>query len=331
MGWWSELFVQKSEDWIFSPLDSSQVPDEPKSRTALTTDEVYLTITVKSMRVVKVRVLTSKFYGVVNAFTSINHSSGSVATFQTVTTPSELQKVDAKNIDKVIQSNIPLVGPVPYRGEKVSLELGLFSVKEEDLAAPFIKLLETMSRTAGVSVLSNTIPYVQPIKEGIEALIGTSDSTSLNIGVSTSWNPPVTGWYLVMACPKDDANVNEFMVTANDYRLVDKNTNRSVKDYSYLVFTITASQQRQDWFLLPYLKETYSQLQAAVKNGKRTEAEELLVIFKRYALTSDDLLFNDAERIVKLVEDKAKMIMSATMVSLGDEEMPPLESYPLYH
>jgi hypothetical protein len=330
MGWWSNLFKQKAEEWIFTALTAEQVPDEFIVGETCSADDTYLEITLRSMRIVNVRVFASRFYGVVNSFINLNHLSGAVGTFQMVTTPSELQKLDAKHVDRVIPCNIPLVGPIPYRGEKVSLELGLFSVKEEDLTAPFIKLLENMSRSAGVSVLSLATPYVEPLKEGMEAITGTGDDTILNIGITTTWNPPVNGWYLVMGGPKGRVDTSSLMVTPNDFRLVDKKSQQPFKDYPYMLFTIKSKKERHDFFLLPYLKEAYQNLQKAVKEGKRTDAEELMTVFKRAALTSDDLLVDDARRIVKLVEDKARVVMNATMVAQGDDEMPPLESYPLY-
>ena len=330
MEWLKDLFIKKGEEWIFKALDANQVPNEFVIGDPLAADESYLTITLRSMRIVNVRVATARFYGVVNSFVTINHSSGSVASFQSVTTPTELQKLDARNIDKVIPCNIPIVGPVPYRGEEVSLQIGLFSVKEDNLAEPFIKLLESMSSLAGVSVLSATIPYLQPIRQGMEAITGTGADTTLNIGISTTLNPPVTGWYLVMGAPKGEIDILQLEVTPNDFRLVDKQTKKPFKDFPYMLFTITQKREREDFYKLPYLKEAYQNLQQTIRAGNRNDAEEFLKVFKRAAFTSDDLLFTDSQRIIDLVEARAKEVMKATFVSAGKDEMPPLDSFPLY-
>jgi len=331
---WLDIFRKRAEEWVFSPLAAAQVPEEPKANNAIGADDGYVTITLRSMRIVNVRKFTTKFYGVVHSFVSLDHSSGTDAVFQNVTTPSELKKIDPKNLDRVIAVNMPVIEQVPYRGGNVSLEMGLFSVKETDLAAPFIDLLETMSKQAGVAVISAAAPFVQPLKKGIDAIIGTDSDTILEIGVSTNFNPPKTGWFVIMRAPKEDNIVPSLMVTPTDFRLVDKETAKPVKDYPYMVFTITHSRQRDDWFKLPYLKESYQKIQDALRQGKYTDAQEQLVVFKRAALTSGDLLLDDALRINKLVEEKLKTVMDATMTAKSIKEsiqlMPELEELPLY-
>jgi hypothetical protein len=111
-------------------------------------------------------------------------------------------------------------------------------------------------------------------------------------------------------------------------------TNPEPQDYPYMVFSVTQTKERPDWFKLPDLTRPYQELQAAVRRGDYTSAKDLIVTFRRTALTSDDLLLKDAERIGQLVKDKAEAVMTATKVSrpgdLSQRELPALESFPLY-
>jgi len=331
MSWLQQIFVKRAEDWTYGRLTPVQVPIDGKNPQSVVPDESYLSITLCSMRVVNVRELTSKFYGVVHSFISLNHLSGDTASFQVVSTPTELKNIDPKRLDRIISSNIPLLGPVPYRGGKISFELGLFSVKESDLAGPYLDLLGNVASKAGISVVSAALPFVETVKKGVDAIIGNSDDAILEIGVSTTYDESLTtGYYVVMRAPKEKNILSSLVVTPDDLRLVDKATNAPFKDYPYIVYKITESKERNDWYTLPYLKEAYAKLQAATRDGRYNDAADLLKVFKQAAYSSNDLLFKDAKRITAAVEQKTNEIMTATQVSVVQRSLPDLETYQIY-
>jgi hypothetical protein len=332
MSWFEDLFVKKTENWTYGSLTAEQIPEEPKAQEQITADEGYISIDICSLCIVNLRKFTSKFYGVVHSFIKLNHLSGEVASFQTVTTPPELKNIDPKRLDRLILANIPVLGPVPYRGGNMSVAIGLFSVKDSDLAGPYLDLLQDLATKAGISVVNAAIPFVETIKKGVDAIIGNSESSVLEIGISTSYSDPlITGWFVIMRAPKESNVISKVKVTEKDFKLVDAKTGDSIKDYPYVVFRVTKSRQRNDWYLLPDLKDSYSELQRAVRSKKYTDADELLKTFKRLALTSNDLLYEDGDRIGKLVEARTNATLKATQVSNTEEaELPELESYELY-
>ena len=63
-----------------------------------------------------------------------------------------------------------LLGPVPYVGGDIQAEVGLFSVASGDLTGPYLKLLDLLSQAATVSFIGLALPFVEPIKQGINAL-----------------------------------------------------------------------------------------------------------------------------------------------------------------
>jgi len=138
----------------------------------------------------------------------------------------------------------------------------------------------------------------------------------------------------LMRARKEDVELSDLLVTPTDYRLVSATTREPLRDYPYMIFTITKTKERSDWFKLPDLTRPYQELQAAVRKPDYNASKELIISFKRAALTSDDLLTEDAKRIVKLVKDKAEAVMEGTLTARDEEspsrELPPLESYPLY-
>ncbi|WP_026732873.1 hypothetical protein [Fischerella sp. PCC 9605] len=335
MGWWKQLFITRAKDWIFEELEPTQVPpEEAFDKVSIPEDKAYFTITLRSMRIVNVRKLTTKFYGMVHSFSTLPHMSGEDAAFHFVIAPTELRRIDPQNLDRVVQVNKPLLGPIPYRGGCLGFELGLFSVKETDLAAPFIDVLETIASKAGVSFVSAAIPFIEPLKKGIDALTGASDGSILEIGVSAGMTPPKTGWYVVMRAQKGTVNVSDLLVTQPDYRLVSRTTGQLVQNYPYMVFCISASIQRSDWFRLPDLQKPYQKLREAVESQDYQEAQDLLTTFRRIALWSPDLITQDARRLANLISEKVREALQPTLTSRVPEALKPtlpaLEDLNLY-
>jgi len=327
MGWWKDLWKSRTKDWIHEPLSGSQVPGDGEHRT-ISSEEGYLDVWLRSMRVVNVRKGLSKFYGTVHSHISLLHLDKGVAEFQVVTTPDSLKDKDAKHLDRVISFNHRLLGPIPYRGGDVELELGLFSVKSADLAAPYIQLLEKMSGIAGVSFISSALPFVGPLKDGINLLTGGSDATILEIGLSRAFSPAQTGYFFIMRAEKDKVDVASLSL-GNSYQLVGPDGD-PVRDYPYLVYSFGISKQRDDWFTIPGIATSYAALRKAIQTGKIKEAEEAFAVFKRTTLTSGDLLVEDAKRLIQKVEDEVQSGLGAALTTASIASIPALQSIKLY-
>ena len=141
---------KSAEDWTFAWLNRDQVPDQagPKD---VEPDTAYLTGWLRSGRLVYRRELWSRLYGVTHSVIGMAHkSSDKPVEFRKVIAPDEFKNVDPKRLDKVIMGSQPLVGPVPYRGGILSFQLGLFAIQSTDLLAPYLSLLDDMSKQAGV-------------------------------------------------------------------------------------------------------------------------------------------------------------------------------------
>lgn len=315
MGWWNNIWRTQAQTWIFEWLDPSQIPGTPASQ-PVKAENAYLSVRLASMRVVNVRKSLSTFYGTVHSHISIPHLSGKPASFDVVTTPSALQKVDAKHMDRLIPVNKRLLGPVPYRGGDLEMEVGLFSVKQADLAAPYLDLLATLSEAAGVSYIKAALPFAAPLQKGIQLLTGSDSKDILEIGIAYSSKSPQTGYYLVMRAPKGTMNVRTLRVTSPDNYLVDA-AGKSVGDYPYMLIEISASLEREAWFEIPELQNPYAALKEAVRARKVDEVQERFATFKFTVLTSDDLLHTDARKIVDGVDQWLKDILGTGPLMTG--------------
>lgn len=324
MGFWSDIVRRKTQDWTYGMLNARNVPFKSPVE-AILPEEVYIDVTLRSMRVVHVRRGLTRFHGVVHSAVSLPHLSGKLAEFSTVISPDSLKNADASHLDRVIQVDQCIAGPIPYRGGRLEMEIGLFSVKEADLAAPYITLLQSLSKTAGVSFINAALPFVEPLKLGVNLLTGSNDSTVLEIGLSESLDTPKTGWYAVIRAPKTALKIAELRVARDDFRLLD-GSDAPIGDFPYMVFSIFAAKHRADWFLIPDLKEPYARLQDAVRRGKSDEAAATLTVFRTVALTCPDLIATDAEKLAarvasevsKIIRPEKKMLVPTTLPSLKD-------------
>jgi hypothetical protein len=314
----SSLFHTKAKDWIFGRLQPEQLPPDEAAPAVIPVNQAYVEIVLKSARVVNVRKGLNKFYGAVHSYLSLPLRSGTIGEFNTVTTPSNLQKVDAANLDTVIAVNRVILGPVPYRAAPLVMEIGLFSVKEADLAGPFLKVLEDLSSAAGVGVVQQALPFAAPLTAGINLLSGGAADIALEIGLmtslSTATEPLQSGWYAVMRAEKTQVDFRNLRLTADDYRLVDTG-GKPVSDYPYLVFKVAATPQRDQWFLIKELSDRYEEIRREVEAGRVEGAQEAFAAFKRTAILSHDLLAQDAQRLVEDVRQEMGVALPGGLTS----------------
>jgi hypothetical protein len=304
MGWQDRLkdaFIEKNQDWTFDELDSKQIPDG-KPPEVIERDKAYITIKLRSMRVVNVRKGVKKFYGAVHSFVTIGHLGSMKAEFQVLTTPTDLQGIDNANLHKVLCFDKDLLNSVPYRGDGLEIDLGLYSIQAENLADSFLKVLEGMSNAAGVSFVSNAIPFVKPLSDGVDLLMGTTQDQILEIGLSTKISNPKTGTFVIMRAPKNSVNLSEFRLD-KAYRLIDKSGN-AIGEYPYIIYSIESSTERQNWYQISELSKAFNAVNEAVREGRVDKIDESFSVFKRIVATSPDIIDADGEKMIQKLEEK---------------------------
>jgi hypothetical protein len=160
-----------------------------------------------------------------------------------------------------------------------------------------------MSAEAGVAFVKSALPFVGLLKKGIDLVTGNAKDSTLEIGLSTELEQPRMGWYLVMAGPKEEIKADGLRVDPNDSRLLDKNGKPYLK-HAYILFNISASLQRSDWFQVPELVEPHLKLREALRENDLARAEKLLDQFVMITKTCPDLLSVDADRICESLKTR---------------------------
>jgi hypothetical protein len=332
MGVFSELWKTQAKDWTYSKIPANKTPNS-LAHDPLRSEDGYINVWLQSFRITNVRKGLKAFYGTVYSFISLpvlNGDGGKKAEFQVLTTPGQLKNIDASHVDRILVLNQRLLGPIPYRGGDLEIEIGLFSIKEADLAGPFLSVLDSLSKTAGVSFITAALPFAGPIKDGINLLSGASSDSILEMGLSTNYSPAETGCFAVMRAQQNQVDPAQFRVD-DSHRLVDDKSGEPIADFPYLVFTIELSKQRDDFFLIPDLSLAYKKLREEIKGGDLNKINDAFAVFRRTAVSSPDLLLADAQRLVANVDADVKASVETKTQSRGaDGTLREFKDVPLY-
>jgi len=322
MGWWNNILRQRASQWTYGALAPGQVPDRLEHR-PVQADMEYVSIFLRSMRVVDVRRGLKKFYGTVHSFITLPYD-GDDAKFHVLTTPSDLKNIDPTNLDRVITLNFPLLGPVPYRGGGIQMELGLFSIMSVDLADACLSILQRMASDAGVTFVSKALPFVGPIMDGIGLLTGSSSDTILEIGVNNNFDKLETGYFVAIRAPAGTIDLSGIKLNENRW-LVDKN-GQLIGEFPYMVFSIEASSHRENWRSIPEIAKAHADLISMVRQRSFNATNEAFTVFKTIAMTCPDLLRNDAANLVAQVDDDIKLALPGLQTKAFSGKIPRIRS-----
>jgi hypothetical protein len=305
MGIWTDIWRTEAENWAFGHTGST---------TPITPYKQYVSVMLRQLRIVNARVGFSRFYGAVEFFGRLSHLSGTSAEFASMTSPSKLRDVPKKDRGNFAIGDQRLLGPVPYVGGDLEIEIGLFTIKSQDLLMPYLELLGELSKSAGVAYFSVVAPYVPAIKNGAAALIRAEGSSSLEIGAAVTFSPAQAGTYFAARINSADRDITKFTVDSN-YYLLDEH-GRRLADVPYLIFSVAQSDVRDDWHQIPAISAAYGKLINAVREQKSLkEVSSYLEQFRRVVLTDPDILSGHGPQIVSWAEERVAAAQGATKMS----------------
>lgn len=339
MSWIQRLFKEKEYPWTYGSPDTLKGPNRTEPRLVKKNSE-YIRVVLKSSRIPYSRKGFTTYYGVVHSFISLLHKSGVYASFHSVNTPGNLQQLSNNKLNRVINIGKDILGPLPYRGDKLELEIGLLSVPADNLAKPFLETLSKMSSVAGVSFVATAQPFVEPIEAGVSLLTGAKNAPELEIGLYTTLHELQTGYYAAISAPKGQLKTTAITIDETDFSLF--HDGKLIDDYSYFVFEVIATTQRDDWFNIPHIHEPHEELLKAITTPDINMAKKLLAKLSLAIQFSPDILRPDADILLRNIDTDIKQAIAiiegnseATRSDLTTEEqlaryLKPLDQYKIY-
>lgn len=327
MAWWAPVVRTRAQTWTYAELGA----DAGATPQVIVPESAYISIYLRSARLVDLRRGFRRFYGVVHSTTRLASRTGTAAEFSTVVAPPQLRDVEADHPEYFIRLSHRLLGPVPYVGGDLEAEVGLFSIVSADLTAPYIGLLEAMSRQAGVTFVSVALPFVGPLVQGIN-LLSQASVSALEIGLANSWRPPRAGWIVAVRAPRDSGPARPLAVADGDFVLLDAD-GKPVENHSYIVMEVVAERHRHDWHTIPELAIAYETIRSEYRRGPGENFDTAVAAFRNTTLTCNDLLSDDALTLVERIESWLHRIGPPRPRTRSDgagPELPPLESIQLF-
>jgi len=141
---------------------------EPGVPVCLSPEPQYLRVWLRSALLTKVRRWTSKVFPAVHArFAYADRTAGMTEVTRVVSPGKAFEATDPRNLNRLQSANLPLLGPVPFRGD-LNMEVAVFGVAGADLTQPVLELLPSRTNTAGVAFLGSLKPFVDPIRRDAE-------------------------------------------------------------------------------------------------------------------------------------------------------------------
>jgi hypothetical protein len=321
MGIWTDVWRTEARNWAFGPIGGT---------TEIIPQKRYISVMLRQLRIVNARVGFNRFYGAVEFYGRLPHMSGTPVEFASMTSPSKLRDVHRRDLGNFVFAGQRLLGPVPYVGGDLEIEIGLFTIKSQDLLMPYLDLLGELSSSAGLAFFSVAAPYVSAIKNGATALIRPEGSSSLEIGASVTLYPAKEGTYFAARVSSADHDISKFGVDDSNY-LLDEDGRRLV-GVPYLIFSVTQSDVRDDWYQIPAISAAYNKLANAVRDQKSyKEVGSYLEHFRRVVQTDPDILSAHGPQIVAQVESEIAAALGSTKTSRKAEgpTLPPLRTLQL--
>ncbi|GHG42759.1 MULTISPECIES: hypothetical protein [Amycolatopsis] len=315
MGLWPAIIKTAAAPWVVQELGAEEARADLVRRAV---GNEYLHVHLLAMRLPYERRWTSRYHCSLTSYTRLEHAGPTPVEFLLTTSPASMRGITGDKLAKVPIGPTRLAGPVPYLGGPLDIEIGLFAIKEKDLAEPYLDFLQSVGELAGVSFVAPALSLIRPLKDGLNALVGTRDSV-LGVGAVRTFTPVRTGVFAVLATTST-ALARRQCVLSDD--VLCWHDGSPVTDVAYVVFSIEASAARADWARLPEVGPVYAALLSAARADRLPAVKKLLAQFERTVLLSPDLIESDAETIVAAVKRRVERAMPAAGQTLSQIDLP---------
>lgn len=279
IGDWKKLFEGRASKLVWGRLPAEH--GGPVG-TVATPGSVYVELRLKEMFLRTSRKLWRKFYPMLHAATK----HGGIEE-HAVAGPGQLRELGDVNLERLVNLNQRLAGPMPYTGEDFSIVVGLYAIPGADASKALIDTIGTLAQLAQVG--GGAVDLVHVVKGGIERVVGLN-SAELQLGVLDTFyigqNPLSPGLHVGIAAPPNRVNMEElWFETGTLKRGQDPPSSRSYEDHDYMVLEINTSTTREDWRRLPRILEYEKQFDAILGDGEKdvaTKQKQLEVLWTSF-------------------------------------------------
>jgi hypothetical protein len=309
----ADIFRTKGRQLFWQRLDDQHVHEQPTGE-AIESNAAYVTLRLAEMYLGKTRVLWRKRSPLLHTYVK----SGTAQELHAVAGPGELQDLGERNLDRVLVLNYRLAGPLPYRGDELSLLSGLYAVPREDSAAALVGTVGALAGLVGAGGQAG-VDVAKVVKMGVESILGLGQ-TELRLGVNDTFsagNPLRSGFLVGIGAPSDQVDAGRLWLDGGRLKMGSAvGLAKPYQEHDYFVIQVERLERRPDWSGLPGLERhagTFTGILAGGQDeaGKRAALRAAWPAFREALVTSPYLTTHDAEEIAKDVAADLKGRLAA--------------------
>ena len=296
-----DIFVAKSKHRVWERLADDHVIGAG-SGAAIKNDDGYFVVRLSEMYIRHSRKLWRRIHPMLHGFTEYAGNE-----HHAVIGPAQLQEISETNLDRIMNFNYRICGPVPYFGGDVDVLAGLYSVPGEDAGKALIDTVSTVAGLASVAA-DPVFKITEAVRTGVERIISI-DQAALRIGVRDTFfpgaqNPLRSGFHVAIDAARPEVDFQRLWLV--DGRLLTGTHPEAAVPYSdtdYLVLQIERRASRQDWPRLPVMADYNKKFSAIIASSaltwekKKEELSRIWPEFTEAVAQSRDLISRDKLQI----------------------------------
>lgn len=253
----------------------------------------YFTVSVDSMSLLHDRRWFTTWQPMLIAVTEFRYGEAEVSV-PFVIGPALLQRANAEIPFATVFAGTRVAGTHPYVGDRVTVTVLLYRVKQDDYVRRVLGVVEKMAAAFDyATMLSPYLKLAGAVVDGIDAILGVKDTTPV-LGHRAEFNPNAgtdfrPGYYAVL--PGSAKDVSSLYVHEDHTLRKGSHVNaESVRD-DLVVYSITGTGRRNDVGSLPWFRPLWERVFRAANtpndDGKTAAKAHLAVIEEQLRLSPD--------------------------------------------
>lgn len=313
MGWISKAIdtIKGKQPTVWTFIEDVAVAGSTISTQPIANDQCYVELYVDSLRLGHARKFATTFNGVVYAFATTAKEGAMPSKLSAVTKPQEITNVGDADLNNVITFSKRMFKVIPWRGDPLELELGLFSVKTGNIASDIADYVVRLSNTISPGITSTFDPLVPLVTEGLDMMAGQTEDVELELAVDSSLELQSGKHYALIRMPREEIDPAQLSVKEGGQL---QHKGRDV-EASYCVFSIRPRQDNPEWGKIGDLRQRFDDLKSAILSGRQSDAEDAMAAFRRAVIVCPDLITADKKTLIKRAKDLMEMEFSGGVIS----------------
>ncbi len=222
--------------------------------------------------------------------------------FHTFLAPEFLNEVGTQlDTHRVYQNDQTALGPIAYKNG-LQLEFGLFGATSSDHLGTALGIFQELSHHSASAFVSEALPFANVLRRSIDMAVGTGEELKLNVGFKGSVSSlPGDGTYAIVF--KGSKKINPGSLYMDHHSALVSERGATFKSSPYIVFKVEKLTWRDDWELIPELREPWEAVRDAGRANHFGDFEAAVGVFKRACILSRDLCRDQIDLLRKFADD----------------------------